>query len=196
MKPLALAAALAVALIVADAAAGAPPAWDEVEPAKPARATCTFAELETLELLPRLRDVRVVDGWIDLAAWDRAKAAACRLVPARFAWTNQSFPRSTRFLDRLYPGLGHGSWADTCASSEGGHGPWVPNRGGSGAGGWLQFMSGTFWSVIDGGIARARARGVRIPSYARSWYSPLGQAIAGSEMLFDGRRGEWSGSTC
>ncbi len=164
--------------------------------ARPRAASCTLEELRVLEILPRIRDLHVVDGWVEVGALARARAKACRLVPGRWAWTNRSFPRSTRLVDRLYPGLYHGSWADRCASSEGGHGPWVPNRGGSGAGGWLQFMSGTFYGVIDEAIWRARSRGVRIPSYARSWYSPLGQAIAGSEMLFRGRRGEWSGYTC
>lgn len=159
-------------------------------------AGCTLAELEVLQLLPNIRSLPVHDGWVSLDAWNAAKAKACRLVAPRFAWTNRSFPRSTRFVDRLYPGMGHGSWADACASSEGGHGSWVPNKQGSGAGGWMQFMSGTFYGVIDDGIRRARSVGVRIPSYARSWYSPLGQAIAASEMIWQGRRSEWTGYTC
>lgn len=84
----------------------------------------------------------------------------------------------------------------SCPSGEGGYGRWVPNSGGSGAGGWLQFMSGTFYGIIDEAIASARARGMRVPASARSWYSPLGQALAGRQMVDDGRRGEWTGANC
>jgi hypothetical protein len=98
----------------------------------------------------------------------------------------------------VYYGPGIRAWLRSCsqATSEGGWGRWVPNTQGSGAGGWLQFMSGTFWSVIDDAIARARAAGMVVPSSARSWYSPLGQALAGDEMIRDGRRREWSGWAC
>jgi len=97
-----------------------------------------------------------------------------------------------------YFGADVAEWERSCSAqgSEGGWGSWVPNSLGSGAGGWLQFMSGTFYGIIDRGIADAKARGMPVPSSARSWYSPLGQAIAGAQMLLDGRRGEWTGSGC
>lgn len=90
-------------------------------------------------------------------------------------------------------------WERSCSQpgSEGGWGRWVPNTGGSGAGGWLQFMSGTFYGVIDRAIASARSSGLPVvPPRVRSWYSPLGQALAGAQMLADGRRGEWTGWGC
>lgn len=95
-----------------------------------------------------------------------------------------------------YFGQGVASWERSCSSSEGGSGRWVPNTAGSGAGGWLQFLSGTFYGVIDRAIASGRAHGMTIPASARSWYSPLGQALAGAQMLADGRRGEWTGWAC
>lgn len=97
-------------------------------------------------------------------------------------------------------------WA--CPESEGGFGEWVWNggyplsrypskpAGSSGAGGWLQFLPGTFESVIADAIARARGLGMPVPSSAYAWTSPIGQALAGVEMLRDGRIGEWHGSTC
>lgn len=97
-----------------------------------------------------------------------------------------------------YFGADVAAWERSCSqpSSEGGYGRWVPNGRGSGAGGWLQFMQGTFDGIIDEAIAAARSRGMVVPVSARSWYSPLGQALAGAEMLADGRRGEWSGWGC
>jgi hypothetical protein len=95
-----------------------------------------------------------------------------------------------------YFGADVAAWERACSSSEGGWGGWVPNTGGSGAGGWLQFLSGTFYGVIDRAIASGRGRGMVVPSSARSWYSPLGQALAGAQMLADGRRGEWYGWRC
>lgn len=171
--------------------------------------SCSAEDVRALGLRLDARRVPVLDGWVLSADYDRELRRVCALVPARWRWAERSFDRATDVVDRLYPG--HGSWASRCAGSEGGHGEWVwngpnggiplrvsPTRpaGSSGAGGWLQFKSGTFWSVIDGALARARSRGVHVPAFARSWYSAVGQAFAGSEMLFDGRRGEWRGSTC
>jgi hypothetical protein len=150
-------------------------------------------------------------------AWLRSPAAPATLERPRLIrwhraalrWHSQLLADAqaklvpVRWLDAValvgrYFGADVAAWERSCSqpTSEGGWGRWVPNSQGSGAGGWLQFMSGTFWSVIDKGIARARARGMYVPASARSWYSPLGQAIAGAQMLADGRRGEWSGSGC
>ena len=108
-----------------------------------------------------------------------------------------SWPAAVELVGRFYgPSLRAWLWSCSAPTSEGGHGRWVPNSQGSGAGGWLQFMSGTFYGVIDAAIADARQRGMRVPSSARSWYSPLGQALAGGEMLRQGRRGEWTGYGC
>lgn len=160
-------------------------------------ASCTVEEIQALELRMDARRVPVLDGWLSVAAWNRERARVCRLVPARYARAARSFYWATRFVDRLWPGQQLGSWAYTCASSEGGHGGFVMNHSGSGAGGQLQFMSGTFYGIIGAAIAEARAAGaVNLPGSTGSWYSPLGQALAGAAMLHHGRRGEWSGGTC
>jgi hypothetical protein len=91
-------------------------------------------------------------------------------------------------------------WLRSCSSTEGagasGEAPWVPNREGSGAGGWLQFMESTFWRMFTAGKADAEARGYIVPREAASWYSRIGQAIAGAWGVSNGRRVEWSGSGC
>lgn len=104
---------------------------------------------------------------------------------------------AVRLVGRYF-GAGVAAWERSCSriGSEGGWGRWVSNTQGSGAGGWLQFMPGTFNSVIGRAIGSARRRGMYVPSSARSWHSPLGQALAGVQMLADGRRNEWTGSGC
>lgn len=158
---------------------------------------CTIQETQALELHLDARRVPVLDGWLNEADWKAEQHRLCSLVPARYARAERSFYWSTRFVDRLWPGQQLGSWAYTCASSEGGHGGFVMNHSGSGAGGQLQFMSGTFYGIIGDAIAEARAAGaVNLPGSSASWYSPLGQAIAGAAMIHHGRRGEWSGASC
>lgn len=118
---------------------------------------------------------------------------------------------AVRFVERYF-GPQPFLWA--CPHSEGGFGVWVWNgrypinrypataggggrpHGSSGAGGWLQFIHSTFESVIDDAVAHARAKGMPVPASVRDWRSPVGQALAGIEMLRDGRAGEWSGSSC
>lgn len=108
-----------------------------------------------------------------------------------------SWPAAVWYVGRFF-GADQRRWLWSCSAprSEGGHGRWVRNTSGSGAGGWLQFMPGTFYGVIDRAIVEGRRRGMRVPAVARSWYSPLGQALAGVEMLRQGRRGEWAGYGC
>lgn len=164
---------------------------------------CTRAELRVLQIrIPRELQIRVTwddSGAVPLDVTFRQVenlAAACRRVPGRWSYVGNDFLRSTRLIDRLYPGSWLGAWERACAPSEGGYGRWVPNGTGSGAGGWLQFMSGTFYGIIDDAFAHARARGVRPPRWAWSWHSPLGHALAGAEMILHGRRSEWTGATC
>jgi len=91
-------------------------------------------------------------------------------------------------------------WLDSCSRTEGagrsGEAPWVPNREGSGAGGWLQFMESTFWRMFWAAKADAEARGFVVVKSAASWYSRIGQAMAGAWGVTNGRRSEWSGSGC
>lgn len=153
--------------------------------------------MEALELKVNPRRVPVLDGWLLPADWQREHRRICRLVPTRYNRAERSFLWSTRFIERLWPGEHLGGWAWRCASSEGGHGRFLMNHSGSGAGGQLQFMSGTFYGIIGSAIAEARRAGARnLPASARYWGSPLGQALAGAAMIHHGRRGEWTGPSC
>lgn len=100
------------------------------------------------------------------------------------------------FVQRWFPGTQR--WLMDCSSSEGGHGLWVPNRRGSGAGGWMQYMSDTFDNDYRSAVAYLRSRGVSVPSSTASWYSPLGQAIAAGWARYTGHTppGKWTGANC
>jgi hypothetical protein len=69
------------------------------------------------------------------------------------------------------------------ADVEGGHGRWVWNKRGSGAGGWFQFMEGTFYARSDEAFAEARRRGFTVPMKYNSFYSMLGQTITAAYMF-------------
>lgn len=102
--------------------------------------------------------------------------------------------RAVEEAQRPYPGTS--SWLKSCSSTEGGWGRWVPNNQGAPPGGWLQFYESTFWRMWATAKADVQARGYRLPSSAASWYSPLGQALAGAWGLTNGRRHEWNSSGC
>lgn len=126
------------------------------------------------------------------ARWQASRLEHVRALRA-VGLALRDYASAVRYVERWF---GPQPFLWSCPRSEGGFGGFVMNRQGSDAGGWLQFMPGTFWSVIGDAVARARARGMLVPAAAVSWTSPLGQALAGVEMLRDGRRGEWVGSTC
>lgn len=107
---------------------------------------------------------------------------------------SHSWMAAVAYVQRAWPGSA--GWLTSCSSTEGGHGRWFPNTGGSGAGGWMQFMSGTFYSNVGSAFAYGRARGLSLPNSAKSWYSPLGQAATGADMLRRGQRGQWTGAGC
>jgi hypothetical protein len=72
----------------------------------------------------------------------------------------------------------------------------VPNTQGSGAGGWLQFMAGTFYANLPRALAEAARRHVRVRREWRSWYQPAGQALVGASMYRRGLAYHWEGSGC
>lgn len=110
---------------------------------------------------------------------------------------------SVNYVGRYF-GSATAAWELSCSSTEGGWGGFQWFRGlsypvygySNTPGGQMQFMGGTFDGIIDKAIVTARARGMTVPASARSLYSPLGQAVAGAQMVIDGRTGEWSGSGC
>lgn len=102
--------------------------------------------------------------------------------------------RAVYEVQKAYPDTK--GWLLSCSASEGGWGRWVPNSQGSGVGGWLQFMPGTFAGFVARAIVDVRRRGFRVPRSAWSWYSPLGQALAGAWGVRNGMSHHWHGSGC
>lgn len=169
------------------------------------RGAVRFLELIAGPLTPgaraELRFHRAALVW-QRATLERVQRARYLQHVRRLTW-----PEAVELVDEH---LGHGAWLLSCSlpRSEGGHGRWIWNGGGtladwptrppwsSGAGGWLQFVESTFDSVIDGAVIRARRHRLEVPAFAAVWTHPLGQAIAGVEMLERGRVGEWSGYGC
>lgn len=72
------------------------------------------------------------------------------------------------------------------ASHEGGHGDWIWNSQGSSAGGWFQFMEGTYYSYSTTAFREAWKRGYHIPMKFNSWKQPLGQALTAAYMFYRG----------
>jgi hypothetical protein len=101
---------------------------------------------------------------------------------------------AVRVVQRVYPNTS--AWLVSCSASEGGHGPFVMNRQGSGAAGWMQFLSGTHTRMFLAAKADAEARGFKVPSSAAAITSPLGQALAGAWGFTNGRKHEWMGQGC
>lgn len=166
--------------------------------------------------LPLRALVVLVLALLALAVVETARGAVDR--PTRRQVARMSWLQAVQLVDRH---LGHGAWLRSCSQhgSEGGWGRWFwnggtpiddrarrvllvhrarPGRpaGSSGAGGWLQFLDSTFDSVIVDAVVHARQAGLDVPPLARSWLHPLGQAVAGVEMVRDGRVGEWAGWGC
>ena len=83
------------------------------------------------------------------------------------------------------------AWLHACVSTEGGHNGWVMNHGGSGAGGWFQFMESTFYGYVDD----AR-RTNRFPKKYAKWTSRVGQAYTAAYMFKIGQSGQWTGAGC
>lgn len=126
--------------------------------------------------------------------WVRSELRQARRHAYRTLTAVNSWPAAVQVAQRPYPGTA--AWLLSCSGSEGGHGRWVPNGDGSGAGGWLQFLHGTFYRMWAAAYADVRSRGFIVPRSAHSWYSPLGQALAGAWGLVNGRRHEWYGPGC
>lgn len=113
---------------------------------------------------------------------------------------------AVREAQKPYPGTE--AWLISCSASEGAHGAWVPNREGSGVGGWMQMFPSTYSTMMHGYYLPAhgrwyegawkdlKRRGYIVSSKIDSWYSPLGQALASAYGKLNGRGGEWHGSGC
>ena len=80
----------------------------------------------------------------------------------------------------------------SCSAHEGGHGPFVMNHQGSGAGGWMQYMVGTFDSHYGSALALARQEHRAVPPAGLGWTSPLAQAFAAG-WGYSHNRSAWAG---
>lgn len=123
------------------------------------------------------------------ARWALDKVTLYDQIQRPGAWM-----RAVAQAQKAYPGTA--SWLMSCSRSEGGWGRWVPNSQGSGAGGWLQFMHGTFSGFNRHALEDVKRRGFSYPASARSWYSPLGQALAGAWGYRHGLSYHWYGGGC
>lgn len=140
----------------------------------------------------RLRFIRARIGW---TRRELAETRA-RLETRRWEAMNGDFEVSVRILSRRLGVSSLAGWVLSCADSEGGRGKWVPNRNGSGAGGWMQFLSGTYYSNSPAAWRFAASRRVFVPRRYDSWYSPIGQALTALWMFHNEGSGQWYGSGC
>ena len=99
---------------------------------------------------------------------------------------------ATALADRVFPGTQ--AWLLSCSSGEGGHGGWVNNYQGSDAGGWMQFMPGTFSSYQGAALAEVTRRGYSYPAEYVGYYAPLGQALVAAWMRTHGESHHWDSS--
>lgn len=140
----------------------------------------------------------LAEVWVGRALRAR-RATEAWVIEQRTLHEQHTWVAAIREAQKAYPGTEW--WLRSCSSTEGAgrnlsQNAWVPNRQGSGAGGWLQFMESTFWRMYGAAEADVERRGFYLAESARSWYSRLGQALAGGWAILNGRRHEWSGSGC
>jgi hypothetical protein len=135
--------------------------------------------------------------WWLATFWGGQRSYYCGIVDRQktlLQRADQDFERALRLASNVY-GVSY-SWLHSCAGSEGGFRGWIPNHSGSGAGGWMQFLAGTFYANVDGALTYARPR-VRVSLGAyRSWYSRVGQAFTAAHMFRSGESSQWTGAGC
>jgi hypothetical protein len=112
----------------------------------------------------------------------RLERLLARMLPATDDWRT-----AVRLAQRVFPGTE--SWLLGISDREGGWGPFVMNHEGSGAGGWMQFMAGTFYAYNEAARRAVAARGFRVDPAVFEWHDPLGQALTAGYMRSTGRDG-------
>ncbi len=126
--------------------------------------------------------------------WD-AKVARREIRSARYLLSlhlrrTNDWQIAARIVQRSWPGTE--SWLLSCSAHEGGHGVFVMNTQGSGAGGWLQYMESTFNYHYSSALTLARQNHLPVPPAGLGWTSPLAQAFAGG-WGYSHQRSAWSG---
>lgn len=122
--------------------------------------------------------------WV-VGKWRRLQAACGLRVQQRTIPATGDWLTAVDYVQRIYPGTK--DWLIYISHREGGWGRFVMNSQGSGAGGWLQFMSSTYYAYNDAAYADARRRGFILDEATNSWTNPLGQAVTGAYMRYTGR---------
>jgi hypothetical protein len=144
---------------------------------------------------------------------------SARRVRAKHAFLANRLPSTgdwmtaVRIAQRTWPGTS--AWMLSCSGAEGAHGVWVwngglpysaggapprygdgyrtPPYGSSGAGGWMQYMKGTWQGQFDGAIRLAHSEHLPMPDRRDwSWTSPIGQAFAAG-YGYSYARSAWTG---
>lgn len=110
----------------------------------------------------------------------RTRARRCALLRARTIPLVATWQEAVRAAQRVFPGTD--GWLLACSGGEGGHGGFVMNHQGSGAGGWMQFVYSTYAANADDAFAAARGKGFRVDPRANDWRHPLGQALTAAYM--------------
>jgi len=110
------------------------------------------------------------------------KWAREHVIPSVTDWVT-----AVNIVQRIYPGTK--DWLLFISHREGGYGRFVMNHQGSGAGGWMQFMSSTFYAYNDRAYADARSRGFHLDPRTNYWQHPLGQAVTAGYMRYVGLDG-------
>lgn len=111
----------------------------------------------------------------------------CRAILARSIPNTNDWVTAVKIVQRVYPGTK--DWLLFISAREGGYGRFVMNHQGSGAGGWMQFMSSTYYAYNTRAYADVRRRGWRIDPRTNYWQHPLGQAITAGYMRYTGLDG-------
>lgn len=112
----------------------------------------------------------------------RQRAWKYRNMDRMYSRANRDFTSAAFVAHSVFPEISTSRLWNR-ASAEGGHGGWVWNNSGSGAGGWFQFMEGTYYGRSAGAFAYARSHGFPIPPKYNSFYSLLGQNLTAAYMF-------------
>ncbi len=117
----------------------------------------------------------------------KLRLKACHATLKRSLPNTEDWRTAVNIVQRVYPGTR--DWLLFISHREGGWGPFVMNHQGSGAGGWMQFMSSTYYAYNDRAYADLRRRGWRIDPRTNYWQHPMGQAVTAAFMRYTGLDG-------
>lgn len=134
--------------------------------------------------------------WMKVSNKLRVAYKKKRATALMWAEANKDFNKALKLASKRY-GVSY-RWLHACAHSEGHiHGrrtpggpidPFIMNHGGSGAGGWMQFMESTFYGYVNSTSG--------YPVQYKHWKSKVGQAFVAAYMFKIGESNQWTGAGC